>query len=101
MPQAFFRVYEELNDYLPENIQKKQFVSSFDSRKSIKELIESLGIPCEEVDLILANGISVDFSYTVKDQDKMSVYPIFETFDITGVTKVRDMPLSKKKKGSP
>ena len=52
-----------------------------------------MGMPCDGVDLILANGISVDFFYQVKDGDRISVYPIFERFDITGVTKVRDKPL--------
>jgi len=50
-------------------------------------------IPSEEVDLILVNGTSVDFSYLVKDKDRVSVYPIFETFDISGVTRVREKPL--------
>ena len=60
---------------------------------SVKEMIEQVGIPSEEVDLILANGISVDFSYKVKDGDRVSVYPIFETFDISGITRVREKPL--------
>ena len=65
---------------------------------SVKEMIEQVGIPSEEVDLILANGISVDFSYKVKDGDRVSVYPIFETFDISGITRVREKPLKEKKK---
>lgn len=97
MSKATFRFYEELNDYLPEKIKKTEFDYSFEQPTPIKELIESIGIPSEEVDLILVNGISVDFSYLVKDEDRVSVYPIFETFDISGVTRVRDKPLREVK----
>ncbi len=82
----------------PDKMRKKEFVHSFDAPISIKELIKTMGIPSEEVDLILVNGISVDFSYTVKDEDRISVYPIFETFDISGITRVRDRPLKEKRK---
>jgi hypothetical protein len=34
-----------------------------------------LGVPHTEVDLILANGISVDFSYLVRPGDQLDVYP--------------------------
>ena len=97
MPYADFRFYEELNDYLPVKIRKTEFTYSFEKPNSIRELIKSIGIPPEEVDLILANGISVDFSYMVKDKDRFSIYPIFETFDISGVTMLRDKPLIKMK----
>ena len=93
MFQATLRFYEELNDYLPETIQKKEFTYTFKKLTPVKKLIESIGIPSGEVDLILANGISVDFSYPVKDKDRLSVYPIFESFDISGITMVRDKPL--------
>ncbi len=98
MPKATFRFYEELNDYLPEKMRKVAFTHSFEKPTSIKELIESMDISPEEVDLILVNGTSVDFSYMVKDKDRVSVYPIFETFDISGVTQLRDKPLRKKRK---
>ncbi|NOQ85990.1 MAG: hypothetical protein GQ554_03810 [Deltaproteobacteria bacterium] len=97
MPYANFRFYEELNDYLSVEIRKTEFTYSFEKPNSIMELIKSIGIPPEEVDLILANGISVDFSYMVKEKDRFSIYPIFETFDISGVTMLRDKPLIKMK----
>ena len=93
MSKVTFRFYEELNDYLPEKIRKTEFTYPLEKPTPVKELIESLGIPSEEVDLILVNGISVDFFYMVKDGNRVSVYPIFETFDISGVTRVREKPL--------
>lgn len=65
----------------------------FDGRRSIKDLIESLGVPHVEVDLILVDGVSVDFSYIVADKNRISVYPLFETLDISTVTHLRPRPL--------
>jgi len=50
-------------------------------------------VPHTEVDLILVNGASVDFSYIVRDGDRISVYPMFEAFDIQTVSRVRPQPL--------
>jgi uncharacterized protein with PIN domain len=89
--RAFIRFYAELNDFLPPN--KVAFAHSFEGRVSIKDMIEALGVPHTEVDLILVNGESVDFSYLVQDGDRVSVYPVFESIDITPLTRVRPRPL--------
>lgn len=60
---------------------------------SIKDLIESLGVPHTEVDLILVNGESVDFNYIIQDGDRISVYPVFEALDITPVVHLHPKPL--------
>ena len=98
MPKAIVRFYEELNDHLPTEMQKVDCTFTFSQQITVKGVIESMGIPYDEVDLILANGISVDFSYLVKGGDRISVYPIFERFDITGLTRLRDKPLRFVKK---
>jgi uncharacterized protein with PIN domain len=90
---ATFRFYEELNNFLPEVRRKSDFIYSFDRRASIKDCIESMGVPHTEVDLILVNGVSVDFSYILEDRDRVSVYPVFELLDITEVTHLRPQPL--------
>jgi uncharacterized protein len=90
---AWFRFYEELNDFLPLSLRKESFPFTFPGNPSVKDIIESLGVPHVEVDMILVNGESVDFKYRLKDSDKMSVYPVFESLDITGVTHLREKPL--------
>ena len=67
MKTTSFRFYEELNDFLPKEKRKTRFEHKFTGQTSIKDMIESLGVPHIEVDLILVNGISVNFSYIVKD----------------------------------
>jgi len=93
MKSAFLRFYEELNDFLPKEKKKTSFSCTFSGNPSVKDLIESLGVPHVEVDLILVNGKPVTFSYKVNDEDIISVYPVFESLDITGVTHLRQKPL--------
>lgn len=90
-----FRFYEELNDFLPPKRRKREFTIPFRQRNSIKDMIESVGVPHTEVDLILVNGLSVDFSYIVQADDQISVYPVFEAFDIADVTRLRPEPLRR------
>jgi len=91
------RFYEELNDFLPEEKRKKRFAHQFIDRTSIKDLIESLGVPHTELDLILVNGKSVNFKYLINDGDDISVYPVFESLDISNVQHLRSKPLRKPK----
>jgi uncharacterized protein with PIN domain len=43
------------------------------------------------------NGNSVDFNYILQDQDRVSVYPVFESFNIANVTRLRKIPLRRNK----
>jgi hypothetical protein len=88
-----FRFYAELNDFLPPAKRQKTFPYVFELSASVKDVIEALGVPHTEVDLILANGQSVDFAYPIQDGDHISVYPVFETIDISPLVRVRPHPL--------
>lgn len=87
------RFYAELNNFLPADLRQKAFDYSFPGPITVKEVIESMKIPLSEVDLILVNSKAVDFNYPVNDQDYISVYPLFEQFDITGISQLRKTPL--------
>lgn len=93
MSQVNFRFYAELNDFLSPEHRQACFVHTFETRTSIKDMIESLGAPHTEIELILANGAPVDFDYMPRDGDQISVYPVFETFDITPIVRLRPAPL--------
>jgi uncharacterized protein with PIN domain len=93
MPVASFRFYAELNDFLLPERRFTEFVYGFLDGTTVKDRIESFGVPHTEVDLILVNGQSVDFAYRVQDGDRISVYPVFEAFDIAGLTRLRPEPL--------
>jgi uncharacterized protein with PIN domain len=93
MGHAHFRFYEELNEFLPQNRRKTEFVYEFNGAPSVKDAVEAIGVPHVEVDLILVNGTSVSFSRKLSDGDRVAVYPTFESFDISAVTRLRPEPL--------
>lgn len=90
---ATFRFYEELNDFLPRQRRKVEFSCECARAATTKHMIEALGVPHTEVELILVNGISTDFHQILQDGDRVAVYPKFETFDITPELRVRKQPL--------
>ena len=90
---AEFRFYEELNDFLPPSQRKRSFRYQCALRATVKQAIEAIGVPHTEVELILVNGESVDFSHLLDDGDRVSVYPQFESIDITPLLRVRERPL--------
>jgi uncharacterized protein len=90
---AIFRFYAELNDFLPPERKQMAFAQIVNGRRSVKDIIESLGVPHTEIDILLANSESVDFSYRVKAGDRISVYPMFESMDIRPLLRVRPRPL--------
>jgi uncharacterized protein len=93
MNLAWFRFYEELNEFLPLEKRKIFFSHSFNGNPSVKDVIEALGVPHVEVDLILVNSLSVDFSKKLNNADYVSVYPVFESLDITPVRHLSGKPL--------
>lgn len=95
MINVHLRFYEELNDFLPAEKRKVCFNHAVAVRTSVKDVIESLNIPHTEVDLILVNGVSVSFSYLVQAEDYISVYPVYESLDISNVIRLRPKPLRR------
>lgn len=93
MSKVYFRFYEELNDHFPEEMRQTWFEYPLNDRISIRQAISSLGVSPAEVDLILVNQISKGFDYLLQDGDRISVYPVFELFDISGISELRDKPL--------
>ena len=87
------RAYAELNDFLPPARRQASFEASCSPRTSVKDLLEGLGIPHTEVDLLLVNGESAGFDRRLDDGDRVAAYPVFEALDVAGVTLVRPEPL--------
>ena len=46
-------------------------------------MIEALGVPHTEVELVLVSGESVGFERMLEEGDRVAVYPKFETFDVS------------------
>src|SRR5579863_9965608 len=92
---AEFRFYEELNDFLTPVRRRGTFVHAFQGTPAVKEVIESLGVPHTEVDLILIDGRSVRFWHRLEGQERVAVYPMFERFDIRPLYRLRPRPLRR------
>lgn len=95
MHTAYFRFYEELNDFLGEEQRKRTLTYTFRGRPAIKDPIESFGIPHTEIELIIVAGESVAFDYKLNNGDRAAVYPVFESVDVSPLVKVREAPLRR------
>jgi uncharacterized protein len=89
------RFYEELNDYLPPALRKRTITREITGTPSVKDVIESLGVPHTEIDLILVDGRSVRFDRRLRGGERVAVYPEFERFDITPIHRLRPRPLRR------
>src|ERR1700761_6688952 len=93
MVTATFRFYEELNDFLARPLRRRTFSCACARGATAKHMIEVLGVPHTEVELILVNGESVGFNHPLADGDRIAVYPKFEALDIQPLLRVRERPL--------
>ncbi|SPE33924.1 conserved hypothetical protein [Burkholderiales bacterium] len=93
MVTATFRFYEELNAFLAPGRRGHEFACLCARAATTKHMIEALGVPHTEVELVLVNGESVDFGHLLQEGDRLAVYPKFEAFDITPLLRVRERSL--------
>lgn len=75
MAQIKIHFYHSLNDFIAPALSATEIIHKFDRKASIKDMIESFNVPHPEVELILVNGIAVNFDYIVQDGDSIQVYP--------------------------
>ena len=75
MPTVQIRFHDELNDFLGRRNRQCPITVMIEHTPSVKDLIESLGIPHPEVDIIIVNGRSIDWGYLVRDGDTIGVFP--------------------------
>ena len=95
--RAWIRFYAELNDHLAPGQRYRTIEREFYVPASVKDWIESFGVPHTEVDLVTVNSESSEFSRLVRDGDRIAVYPVFESLDITPELRLRPRPLREPK----
>jgi hypothetical protein len=95
--RASFRFYAELNDHLRPGQQFQTMKKEFFVPVSVKDMIESFSVPHAEVELVLVNGESSDFSRLVRNGDRVAVYPVFESLDVTPALRLRPQALRESK----
>jgi uncharacterized protein with PIN domain len=93
MARARFRCYAELNDFLEPAQRQREVELNYEAPAPVRHLMETLGIPHTEVELILVNGRSVGLDQRVGDGDRVSLYPVFEALDVSEHLRIRPQPL--------
>ncbi|WNG32799.1 twitching motility protein PilT [Archangium violaceum] len=88
MLQVTVRCYGSLNDFLAPERRGVEFIHTLNGPCSVKDLIESLGPPHPEVDVVLVEGRAVDFTHRVEDGQRLAVYPIFSSINVTPLVRV-------------
>ena len=76
MVMATFRFYEELNDFLAPERRRREFTVPCARAATAKHMIEALGVPHTEVELILLNGASVGFGTLLCEGDRVVFYDV-------------------------
>ena len=92
MTVAHFRFYAELNNFLAPVHRHQTFSHPCSRDATVKHMIEALGVPHTEVDLICVDGEAVDFSRRLQDGERVSVYPAFSSIDMTPMLRLRPDP---------
>jgi uncharacterized protein with PIN domain len=65
----------DLDFFLRSRTRRRSVERSLTEKTSIKDVIESCGVPHPEVNLIVVNGDTVDFGYGVTSDTEFEVYP--------------------------
>ncbi len=66
----------DLAFFLKSQVGNKILERRLGEKVSVKDVIESCGVPHPEVDLILVNGRPVDFSHILERDEGVDVYPV-------------------------
>lgn len=87
------RAYAELNDFLEPESRGVTVRRPFRPHQTVKDVLEAMGVPHTEVDLILVNGDPVDFAHRPSVGDRIAAYPMFEALDVGATERLRPVPL--------
>ncbi|MCW2686280.1 MAG: hypothetical protein JWR37_1170 [Mycobacterium sp.] len=87
------RAYAELNDFLEPESRGVTVRRPFRSHQTVKDVLEAMGIPHTEVDLIVVNGNAESFAHRPASGDRIAAFPMFEALDIGPTARLRPVPL--------
>lgn len=95
MVNASFRFYDGLGDFLPRARRGREFSTPCAREASVKHMIEALGVPHTEVELVLVNGESRGFEHLLREHDRVAVYPAFGLLDVRPLQRLRTWPAGR------
>jgi hypothetical protein len=95
MVTATFRFYAELNDFLMPEQRGRELVAPCARAATAKHMIEALGVPHTEVELVLVNGEPASLGHLLKDGNRVAVYPHFRRLGVGPLSSVLPLPSSR------
>ena len=92
MVTATFRFYGELNDFLARERRGRAFATPCARAATTKHMVEALGVPHTEVELVLVNGEPAGLDDILEDGDRVAVYPRFTLLPVADVARLDQRP---------
>jgi uncharacterized protein with PIN domain/sulfur carrier protein ThiS len=89
---ATFRFYAGLNDFLERGRRGRDVTLACAENATTKHMIEALGVPHTEVEVILVNGVAAGLDALLEDGDRVAVYPRFVELDVAELVRTRTQP---------
>jgi uncharacterized protein with PIN domain len=89
---ATFRFYDALNGFLARERRGHDFSTPCARDATTKHMIEALGVPHTEVELILVNGVSAGLDALIEEGDRIAVYPCFASLDVAPLARIAQRP---------
>ncbi len=74
--KVWLRFHGDLNIFLQSKSKETVIERRLAEKTSIKDVIESCGVPHPEVDVILVDDQAVGFAHTVEEEAKIDVFPV-------------------------
>ena len=89
-----FRFYGRLNDFLRPPQKGWVLEHTVEGRPGLLDIVQSLGVPHTEAGKIVVNSRKKNFSYRIKNTDKIQIWPQ-ERFDSRNLKFILDVHLGK------
>ena len=88
MKRATVRLYGALQDFLAPARRGEALSHPFTGSPSVKDLLESLGVPHPELDVVLLDGQPVGLEARVEDGSRIAAYPAFTQLELPAQQRV-------------
>ncbi len=86
------RFFGDLDDLVAPSRRNRSSSVSVHAGTTVKDLVESLGVPHTEVDVIVVNGRSVGFDERVHEGDRVDAHPSTHDVEVTPLIRLRPLP---------
>jgi hypothetical protein len=82
------RVYAELQDFI-DGDRSGRVEIPIGAPRSVKDVVESAGVPHPEIALLLVDDVSVAFDHLIRGGERIAVYPTFHSIDTAAISRVQ------------